>query len=350
MRNSIKLFFIASLMSVPAFAATLLVPDDYPTIQEAVDAAEAGDIIMVGPGEYAGAVIDRVPVIIEGSGDDTRITMDNDFKFWPGEDAIGIFGREAWSGYCNDHTSDPTSWIPCGGDGTQIRDLMIDGSEGNFFFGIAFFGADEVQLEDITIVSTPYSVQGTDSDDASIENLNIVDSYQGVASISGNGWTIKDNMLVGVEMRPWQGAKQVAMILIVSQGNGHLIRDNTVYHVGVTPCTGEPLPDSYCGPDDDERYAGVALVAFNGPMGDNVVVDNRVTILVEGDGIDDQSEIVFQDYSLLSGGPPLVQGNSVFDNVLGGGCRLTFVPSELSDLNLVYDNKCGIKGKGKGNN
>ena len=161
MRNLIKLLFIVSLMSAPAFAATLLVPEDYPTIQDAVDVAEAGDVVMVGPGEYAGAVIDRVPVIIEGKGKKTRIVAANDYFLWPGESA--------------------------------------------FLWGIAFYGADHVQLEDITIVSTLWSVAGTRSDRASVKGLEIVDSYQGIASWGGSSWTIEDNVLIGVKMYPWQG-------------------------------------------------------------------------------------------------------------------------------------------------
>ena len=51
----------------------LLVPNQYPTIQGAVDAAAPGDKIMVGPGDYAGAHITR-PVELKGSGPTTRIT------------------------------------------------------------------------------------------------------------------------------------------------------------------------------------------------------------------------------------------------------------------------------------
>jgi hypothetical protein len=329
MRNLLRLFFILSLMSTPALGATLFVPDQYPTIQEAVDAAEPHDLIMVGPGEYAGAVIDRAPVIIEGSGQDTRIVAANDYFLWPGEDALDIFGQDAWPGFC------PNS--ECGADGTQIRNLTIEPGEGAFFWGIAFFGADDVQLEDITIMSTPWSVQGNESDRASVRDLKIVDSYQGIASWDGNLWTIEDNMLIGVEKYPWQGGMQSDMILIAGRGNGHLIEDNTIYHLGDAACTGEQ--GSNCGPGDDERYAGVALVAWSGAMGDNVVKDNRVTILVEGDGIDGQSAIVLVDYSYMSGGPALIQGNSVVDNVLDAESGLDLVPSELSELNLVYDNK-----------
>jgi nitrous oxidase accessory protein NosD len=52
---------------------TIRVPQDYPTIQEAVNAAGAGDVIRVGKGEFRGASVNK-PVTIIGEGADTRIT------------------------------------------------------------------------------------------------------------------------------------------------------------------------------------------------------------------------------------------------------------------------------------
>jgi len=40
-----------------AIAATIYVPDDYPTIQAAVDAANPGDTIIVSPGIYTEQII-----------------------------------------------------------------------------------------------------------------------------------------------------------------------------------------------------------------------------------------------------------------------------------------------------
>ena len=37
----------------PATAATLRVPDSYPTIQEAVDAAQSGDVVKIAKGTFA---------------------------------------------------------------------------------------------------------------------------------------------------------------------------------------------------------------------------------------------------------------------------------------------------------
>lgn len=55
------------LLSSAAEAATLKVPSQYPTIQAAVDAAAAGDRIVVSRGQHCGATLTK-PVMLEGKG------------------------------------------------------------------------------------------------------------------------------------------------------------------------------------------------------------------------------------------------------------------------------------------
>lgn len=379
-----------------ANAGVIRVPEDFATIQEAVDVANAYDTIEVGPGDYTGAYIVRVPVIIKGSGPGTRITSANDYPLWPGEDAFDIFGRDAPADYC-------PGLLECGADATEIRDLVIEG-DGTFFWGLGFFDADGVQVENVTIVRTPlsivgirsdganlsnleitdcsqglrlvsssdamitspeitdcnvgvlfffsnqlkvengmiartpWSIRGERSDDASIRNLFITDSYQGIASWGGNGWIIEDNVLTGVKTYPWPGGVRHADMILIVDGNDHIIRDNTVHHEGRAVCTGKP--GSFCGPDDDESYAGIILAANTNtePVEDNTVTDNEVFISVKGKSIDGLSALVLLDYSLMGGGSALVQNNSVIDNVLIGGPGIQFAPPDLSGLNLVRDN------------
>ena len=57
-------FFAAVVCAWSAFAAELAVPAQYPTIQKAVDAAKAGDVVLVKGGTYAGF---RVQKLFEGA-------------------------------------------------------------------------------------------------------------------------------------------------------------------------------------------------------------------------------------------------------------------------------------------
>src|SRR4051794_26802297 len=67
------LFVLASMgMCTAAAAATLRVPQDFATIQAAVNAAQPGDRVRVGPGRWCGATVGK-PVHLEGHGLSTII-------------------------------------------------------------------------------------------------------------------------------------------------------------------------------------------------------------------------------------------------------------------------------------
>jgi len=62
---------LATLTAVPSDAATINVPGDYPTIQEAVDAADPGDSILVAAGTYPETVTITEEVILKGENRET---------------------------------------------------------------------------------------------------------------------------------------------------------------------------------------------------------------------------------------------------------------------------------------
>ena len=56
--SSVTAFILAALLSaLTADAATIKVPQDYPTIQAGIDAAQDGDTVLVGPGTYNECII-----------------------------------------------------------------------------------------------------------------------------------------------------------------------------------------------------------------------------------------------------------------------------------------------------
>jgi len=62
--------FIAAVFLAAAgssYAATLLVPGDHKTIQAAVDAAKAGDVIIVGAGAYRENIVIKKPLTLEAA-------------------------------------------------------------------------------------------------------------------------------------------------------------------------------------------------------------------------------------------------------------------------------------------
>lgn len=73
MRNKFLTFFIILLIALTLTILTpidanrnriIRVPKDYPTIQEAIDAANAGDVILVGPGKWVGGRVTKPLKII----------------------------------------------------------------------------------------------------------------------------------------------------------------------------------------------------------------------------------------------------------------------------------------------
>lgn len=78
----------------PAFASELLVPSDYRTIQQAIDAADDGDRILVASGTYSGQGFLRISfegkaITVQGSSPDTCVIdcafQDRAFEFHCGE-------------------------------------------------------------------------------------------------------------------------------------------------------------------------------------------------------------------------------------------------------------------------
>lgn len=59
--------------------ATIRVPTDSPTIQDAVDSATPGDLILVAPGEYHEAVLVTTPYLTIRGEDRNRVILDGDF-------------------------------------------------------------------------------------------------------------------------------------------------------------------------------------------------------------------------------------------------------------------------------
>ncbi|MEQ1508619.1 MAG: hypothetical protein ABMB14_40685, partial [Myxococcota bacterium] len=59
-----------------AAAATWVVPDDFPTVADAVTAAADGDVVEVGPGTWTGSVVATVDLSIVGTGGSAVTTLD----------------------------------------------------------------------------------------------------------------------------------------------------------------------------------------------------------------------------------------------------------------------------------
>lgn len=94
-----------------ASAATLNVPQNYPTIQSAIDAASWGDTVLVAPGDYTESIRLKPGVTVQGSG--ANVTT--------------LRGDGSWFKYPQ------LTYTVLGADNSTISGFTITGSLGNIF-------------------------------------------------------------------------------------------------------------------------------------------------------------------------------------------------------------------------
>ena len=168
------------LCASPVLAQNVLrVPEDYSTIQAAVNAAISGDTILIGPGTYCGAAFSkRLTILGEG-----RPTITPCGNLTTG---FGLIGTTS--------------------SGTIIRHLNFSGLNTGI---LAAMGVNDVIIEHNTMQLTVpnasgiFSIFGIGSfwtvshNDISIEAPN----GMGIVTTSGNGWIVSHNNLTGTGLQ-----------------------------------------------------------------------------------------------------------------------------------------------------
>ena len=306
MKKLIFLLVIAALVVMPSAAmaggpgrsSIIRVPHDHPTIQEAIDAADTGDTILVGPGEYAGAIVTKA-VKIRGSAGGTVI---------------------------NDG---PSPWL---GRGFKAGFLFLGAGEGSgatishltFKCGV---------VEDSSTAELLFPIFSRGADDVTVEYNTMYDAIQGITNWHGSGWTIQHNEIEGLQAFHGGGIG-----IFLGSWSGTPTTDNLVAHNRVT---GAPEAEDV---DGEPAYStpGIALMsdrrwgADGGPIANNVVRHNRCVITSpSGVGI----ELTDQGLSTLT--PPsadLVDNVVAFNDMRGSTFELALNPEEVADNNIISRN------------
>ena len=308
-------------MSTPAFAATLFVPDDYQTIQEAVDASSPGDVIKVGPGTFAGAYTEKQLTIVGSNG--TVIDEANSYPQWPGEDAFTINGPDA--------SGTEIRGMAIVGVGVQYGVYAFDADDvkvvNNVFdglqFGIEGYGINDAQVVNNVFEGVYWGVLLLYSDDVKVVNNAYIDNFQSIRNSGGSRWIIEKNIIDGsVPARVRNG------IVVVAPANDNEIRKNWIRHVGNRT-------------SGLQTYAGVLLFELGfAELGGNTIEKNYVEISVP----DLQDNDVSAGVSLVSfpfpGNTDGIVGNMILKNKLcGTGTLVHANPEELLASNLIEKNK-----------
>jgi hypothetical protein len=320
---------------------TLRVPDDYPTIQEAVDAAAPGALVLVAPGVYREAVtVTSEDIVIRGEDRDETVVdgqfwRDNGFKVLADGVAIeNITARNFtvngffWTGVTGYRGSYLTAWR--NGD---YGIYAFDSTKGQFDHSYAAGSPDagfyigqcypcDALITDVVAEWNGLGYSGTNAGG----NLLIVDSEwrenrAGVVPNSGTGELLhpqRGTTIVGNvvhdnnnDQTPAIEIAQVALGngILLAGGNENVVERNLVYGHDIVGIGVTPLPERVLDPDNPD--------AINFTAGRNVVRGN----VVEQSGAADLAAISDIDDPADGGG-----------NCFSGNTFATTLPADLEVL------------------
>jgi hypothetical protein len=231
-----------------AIAETLRVPEDYATIQLAVDAALPEDQIRVGPGEWCGATITET-VDLFGEGNATIIGCASNPALGPFR--IGFFLPDASA------------------SGSSFRHFLFDGAgvsnqppTGNFdplAFAIFARGASDVIISQNHVIGTVQSFTNTD----------------------GSDWTVNHNIIEDLTVFTCDG------LITCGGGDGIVFQDRNAGGPRQTDNTAMFNFISGAVPDNLELFSMAGIIILGAEDG-TVLQKNQITIpgnpLADGEG------------------------------------------------------------------
>lgn len=219
--RAVLFLLCACLVTPPLPAATIRVPQDQPTIQAAIDAAEPGDTVQVAAGRYAERIRLKPHVVVQGATDPRNA----DGKGTPA-DATGVSSSTILDG---------------GGKvGTAPGVLMAEGS------ALRGFTVTGVGLYDEAAWKKHFDTNGEELEDT--EGAVQADSTVAAIEITGVECVVENNIVhhngdVGIAVRGTaEGKKPIAPLVSnnrcfrnmgggigVAEGAEAIVRNNTCY-------------------------------------------------------------------------------------------------------------------------
>lgn len=302
---NVMLVLVFALGAVAADAKQWRVPQDFATIQAAIDSADVsnGDRIVVASGNHAGAVVSKA-VEIKGQGG-----------------AVIDDGPLLAAGH------------PLGGD------LNI----GFFFVGDGTGSGASISHFHFEGVEFPVFSRG--ADDVSVNQCTMIDAVQAVSNWSGSRWEISHNTITG--LRTINGG---GIGILIGENTGGIIMDNVVSHNTISGTL-------QVHPDDGGGYNGSGIVIFaefrfGRPGAEaisfNRIVKNKIALASDTPNVVDVAAIELTDPRDDNSLDPVITNNAVgFNDMRGTDLQLVLTPSNLDNpTNDISRNLGENRGQG----
>ncbi|OGN97127.1 MAG: hypothetical protein A2Z77_06130 [Chloroflexi bacterium RBG_13_51_36] len=203
------------------------------TIQHAVNQVSSDDTIMVAPGDYAGAVVNKQVVITGDPGETPVITSGVPYK-------VGGAYTTAFR-------------LDAGADGAEITNFTVNNDEGaGFFFAVFARGVNGVTIDD----------------------LEVNDTVQGITNWGGSGWTITNNIIADTVAA---GGGGIGIFLGALPPSYRTCSDNLVqYNTIEASATAEDFTCAGITVCLDTRYGAYEQLNFSEDVSGNQILDNTV--------------------------------------------------------------------------
>ncbi|MGA2386073.1 MAG: right-handed parallel beta-helix repeat-containing protein [Candidatus Bathyarchaeia archaeon] len=238
--------FIASLVIVPhaeakAQTRTLVVPDQYPTIQDAIDNASAGDKIFVKEGTYnLTALYIYKPLSLIG--ESNKNTILSGIRPTQGSETTIYISSDTANVLITGFTiKDGFTAIEVDGNHCKVTGNIIQNNN----YGILVDGGNFIQIVNNKI-SNNYMGVIADSNNSLVSQNYIALSEENAISVAGYGLTINGNTITGNGFYPFFKESNGALGLSVvdSEVYSNIIANNQGFGIRIAGCSNTLIHDN----------------------------------------------------------------------------------------------------------
>jgi parallel beta-helix repeat protein len=223
MMRGILVALLALLPFTGALGDIIHVPGDYPTIQEGVDAAESGDIVLVAPGTYVENILipktnlslmsshgpqktiidgNRISSVIESAWN-SSIELIEGFTIRNG-DGYMASGIELWSSsplirnnIIQDNINSVYGGVGCEASDADVIDNIIIDNQGSWSAGIGGFGSYSEIKGNVIAGNDGIGIYGEESHQIIEDNIISDNTYQAISLDWGFDPKIRNNLIQG---------------------------------------------------------------------------------------------------------------------------------------------------------